>query len=271
MVAETGYTNAGGAQLYYEGTGQGDPLILIHGFGMDHRLWEPQVAAFSDRWRVICYDLRGFGRSSEPEEGVPYAHAEDLASLMVQLGLEQAHLCGLSLGGEVAVDFALRYPGAVLSLTLVDSTLDGFEWSERQRALDGDVWRAGREQGVEAARGLWKAHPLFVPLMQHPDAWGRFEQMVEDYPGWHWQHRNPAAWVEPPAIDRLGEIGAPTLVILGDRDFQDFEDVSDLLAACIPGAHKAVLEGAGHLSNLELPDEFNRAFLTFMLSGGAGR
>ena len=264
LTTESGFITAGDAQLHYEISGGGEPLVLIHGFGMDCRMWEPQIESFATRWQVIRYDLRGFGRSSVPEEGQAYAHAEDLAGLLVGLGIQQAHLCGLSLGGEVAVDFALRYPGAVLSLTLVDSVLDGFEWSERQRSLDGDVWRAGREVSVDAARARWKAHPLFVPLMQHPDAWSRFEAMVDSYSGWHWQHRNPATWVEPEAIERLGEINLPSLVVVGERDLQDFLEVADVLAWGIHHARKVLLPGAGHLSPMEAPDAFAATLINFL-------
>lgn len=264
LTSETGFITVGDAQLHYETAGSGDPLILLHGFAMDCRMWEPQLESFAARWQVIRVDLRGFGRSSVPEEGVTYAHAEDLAGLMVGLGIQQAHLCGLSLGGGVAIDFALRYPGAVLSLTLVDSVLDGFGWSERQRSLDGDVWRTGREVSVDAARVRWKAHPLFVPLMQRPDAWACFEAMTEAYSGWHWRHRNPVAWVEPPAVDRLGELDMPALVVAGERDLTDFLEVADLLAWGIHGAKKVILPGVGHLSSMEAPDAFAATLINFL-------
>lgn len=262
---ETGIINANGAQLYYKASGDGEALVLIHAFSLDHRMWNPQVESFSRHMRVIRYDMRGFGRSSAPQDGVSYAHAEDLAALLAQMGVESVHLCGLSLGGGVALDFALRYPGSTRSLTLVDSVLDGFEWSERQRALDGDVWRTGREISIDAARARWKSHPLFVPLMEHPEAWTLFETMVDSYSGWHWQHRNPVAWVDPDAIDRLTELRIPTLVVAGERDLPDFLEVSNILTWGIHKARQVTLSGVGHLANMEAPEEFNRALITFLV------
>mgnify|MGYP000138548352 CR=1 FL=1 len=246
-------------RLYYETVGAGAPLVCLHGFALDSRMWADQAAALAGRFQVIGYDLRGFGRSSLPAG--PFAHVDDLSVLLDRLGLPRAHVMGLSLGGGVAIDFALAYPERVASLIAVDSTLGGFPWTKDW----SPPGRAARSQGLAAARSVWLEDELFAPAMTQPAVAARLRQMAADYSGWHWLNRSPERPLAGgPAYDRLGAIRAPALVVVGELDLPDFHRLAGHLAAHLPDVRRVVLPGVGHMSNMEAPAAFNAALLEFL-------
>src|SRR5262245_52038035 len=144
-----GYAQVLGASIYYETTGVEEPIVLVHAFSLDSRMWDGQVGALSQAHQVIRCDLRGFGRSSPGRE--PYTNADDLMGLLRHLGLSRVSLMGLSMGGGASINFALTYPGAVRALILVDSTLGGFSFSSEFNAAQAAVRTAAQERGVAAA------------------------------------------------------------------------------------------------------------------------
>ena len=263
MSVRSGYIELDDGRLAYDEAGNGYPLVLLHGFTVDRQVWDRQFLPLSRTRRVIRYDLRGFGASSVPGE-TPYSHVDDLAHLLDELGLDRADLIGLSLGGGVAVDFALAHPDRVRGLVLVDPTLGGVPWSaellDEFRALN----HTAREQGVDAARARWLRHPFFAAALEHPGAAALLNEIEARYSGWHWLHRDPARALRPPAVERLAELQAPTLVIVGERDVPDIRRMAELLAKGIPGASQIVMPGAGHLPNVEVPKEFNRVLAGFL-------
>jgi pimeloyl-ACP methyl ester carboxylesterase len=189
---------------------------------------------------------------------------DDLRALLDHLGIGRADIVGLSMGGGIAVDFALAYPEAVRALIPVDSTLGGFRWSEAWEASYRPVAAKGRAGDIAGAKALWMAHAFFAPALEKPDVAARFRQMVSDYSGWHWNHRDPGRGVEPPACERLSEIRAPTLIVIGERDLPDLHRTAEALARGLPHARKVTLPGVGHMANLEAPEAFNRAALDFL-------
>lgn len=252
-----------GTRLSYEVAGAGEPLVLIHGFALDMRMWDDQFAVFARTHRVVRYDLRGFGTSALPD-GTPYSDADDLAALLRHLEIVGAALLGLSAGGAVAIDVALAYPDMTRALIPVDAALGGHRWSDAWGAQLRSVWRAGREAGIDAARERWLALPLFAPACAQPAVAARLRRMVADYSGWHWVHRDPQTGSGPPAIDWLAEVSAPTLVVIGERDVPDFHAIADRLADQIEGARKVVLPRVGHMANMEAPAAFNERVLDFL-------
>lgn len=257
MTVEAGCADVNGTRLYYEVAGSGEALVLVHGFALDTRMWDAQMEALSAQYRVIRYDMRGFGRSALPDGGT-YAPADDQQALLRFLGVARAHLCGFSRGGMTAIDFALAYPQMVRTLVAADAVLSGYAWSPDWRAR----WRATCELGdAAAARRAWLAHPLFAPLAEKPDAQARLAQMVADYSGWHWLHRDCLRRTD--AAHALEQMRMPVLAVLGERDLPDFHAIADLLADRA-GAQKAVLAGVGHMSPLEDPAAFNRLVLEFL-------
>jgi 3-oxoadipate enol-lactonase len=252
-----------GARLTYEVAGDGPAVVLIHGFGLDMRMWDPQAGPLADRFRVVRYDCRGFGASGPFDPAVPYTHAGDLVALLDHLDIGEAVLAGLSFGGRVALQAALADPARVRGLALLDAVLDGVPWDpESARALDEVVWRV-QEAGVLAGREAWLAHPLFAAVRERPDLAAALAAMVAGYPGQHWLGQDPHRETRRP-IDVLEGICVPALVAVGERDVPGFREMSAVLARRIPGAAYRVVADAGHMVNMEQPAAINDLLISFV-------
>lgn len=233
-----------GGDLSFESVGVGPAVVFIHGFALDRRVWRSQLDVLSASYRVITYDCRGFGRSSAPT--LAYDHADDLVVLLRHLGIDSVHLVGLSMGGRIAVNVALRVPAMVRTLAVIASDLGGY-----QHQIDWNVPVVGGD--LDAARAFWLGHALFDSVRGHPAAWTLTRAMVADYSGWHWLHEDIRHPADLDAIDRLTEVSTRAIAIVGDRDLPDFQTIADLLVARIPHARKVMIKRAGHLVNLESP------------------
>lgn len=269
MSAEQGFAEVNGTRLYYEVAGVGPALVLLHGFTLDARMWDDQVGDLARGFQVVRYDLRGFGRSALPGDQ-QYTHAEDLRALLDYLGIDvAAAIVGMSMGGEVALSFALAYPAALQALVLVDAMVEGHQWSSHWDAMITPVWQGARKEGIAVGKARWLAHEgLFGPARAQPAVGAALSRIIEDYSGWHWVNRDPQRREAVPTIDRLDQIALPTLVVVGERDDDDFQAQSDVLASRIPGARKVVIPGVGHMSNMEDPAVFNRVVLGFLAGVG---
>ena len=271
MSTESGQLEVKDGTIHFECAGRGEPVVFLHGFGLDLRMWEPQFDALQSAFLLIRYDLRGFGRSSLPTDA-PYAHEDDLHALLSHLGALPAHVVGLSMGGRMALRFAAGYPRAARSLVLADSALDGQPWSPDWQARWNGMCEAAQGGELADAKRLWLEHPLFNSTRDHPEAASLLTRMVGDYSGWHWHNRDPARAPTPPLANRLGEIRAPCLVVTGAQDIPDFQNVAQHLMQNLPAAQRCILDGAGHMVNLEAPRAFDEALLAFWRgqeSGGA--
>jgi 3-oxoadipate enol-lactonase len=264
MDFQTGHANINGARLFYEIGGAGKPLVFIHGLGADGRIWDAQVEFFVRRCRVLRYDLRGFGRSSLPVEGEFYSHAADLLSLLESLSLAGAVLVGQSIGGAIALDFALTNTGMAQALVLVDSALGGFEMSQAWKDSWAPIYARGAEGGMQAALPLLLEHALFAPARLQPAVASRLEQILSGYSGWHVTHADPQVELDPPAIQCLYEIRIPTLVVIGEKDLPDFHVIAGILANNITAARRAMVTGAGHVLPLEAPERLNHLLSAFL-------
>ena len=261
MTLREGFVEVDGGRLHYQIDGEGDPLVLLHGFGLDARMWDGEVERFGRDHAVVRYDLRGFGRSTLPT--APFTHFGDLRALLLQLGLARVDLVGLSMGGGVAVDFALSHPELLRSLVLVDTIVGGFKWRTDGKAM-GAAWAAAKTGGLPAARAAWLANPLFAPALEDPEVAARLRTMVDDYSGWHFLNDSPQRPLEPPAWERLASIATRTLVLVGARDLADFRDIAARLTRDLPQAQSHVVEGAGHMLNLEAPARFHELVARFL-------
>lgn len=260
MSIEAGFAHVNGTRLYYESAGSGEDLIFIHGFGLDRRIWDDQFEEFSRRYSVLRYDLRGFGKSSAPPTEA-YAHHIDLHELMIQRGISKAHFIGLSMGGRVAIDLALSSPHLVASLIVAGSVVHGYKF---QAFTQSSAAAEAKGAGIAAANRRWLYHDLFRPALEKPDVAPRLKEIVASYSGWHWLNKNPWTPIDPPAVQRLSDIKAPTLILIGERDLPDFHAIADLLNHEIAGSRKVVISGVGHMSCMENPVAFNRVVLDFL-------
>lgn len=261
----TGFATIDGARIYYEVAGEGQPLVLLHAGICDSRMWDDRFAAFAERYRVVRYDLRGFGRS-RMVAGL-YAHRRDLLDLLDHLGIVRAHLVGCSMAGGVALDFAIEHPERVSALVLVGAAVGGHQLSgdppPRWAALAAAEQAGDLERVAELEVAIWVdgagQRLARVPAALREKVREMNPQALRTPPGLGQEER-----LDPPAAGRLGEVRTPPLAIIGDLDQPGFIVRSDLLANGIPGARRAVMVGTAHLPSMERPTEFNRLVLDFL-------
>lgn len=263
-MMEKGYSEVNGTELYYERSGEGYPIIFIHGFSLDNRMWDPQFSEFSRKFDVIRYDLRGFGRSGALKEDLHYRHADDLREFMSSMGINCASLVGLSKGGAVAINFSIAYPEMVSKLVLADAEVPGFGVSNSYRKELDHIWSMAAVGGINASKDAWLKHAFFAPAQLKPDVIGPIREMVSGYSGWHFMHKDPELFTPVPAINHLHDIRMPLLVLVGKMDIPDFIDESILLSKSVKGSRLEFINGVGHMSNMEDPETFNRLSIQFL-------
>ena len=244
-----------GIELDYEVTGSGPALLLSHGYGATRGMWDDQHRAFADRWRVVSWDMRGHGQTESPADPAQYSAAltvADMRALLAHVGAERAVIGGLSLGGYVSLAFALAHPEMTRALIICDSG-PGYRNAEARAA-----WNARAEERATSleAKGL---DALTRRSRETQQAVHRSAQ------GLAHAARGMLAQEGSHVIDGLPSIRVPTLVIVGDQD-QPFVAPSEYMAKKIPGARLVVIPGAGHSSNLDQPEEFNRVLREFLTS-----
>ena len=261
-----GFAEINNSRIYYEIAGIGEPIVLIHGWSFDTRCWDNQFEIFSKEYRVLRYDLRGFGRSSLPDSGQPYSHTEDLVSLLEYLNIKKAHIVGHSFGGKIAFDFVLTYPEKVISLILPDAAMDvpGLDVPQEVISWIRDTWKAGKEESVEQAKKVWINGSPLKPAMNNPRSALIVKQMIMDYSGWHWTHDDPCNYPEPFPLERLNEINVPTLILVGKLDPKIYHDWADIQKKYIPNSQKEIITNSGHALNIENPEMFNKLVLKFL-------
>lgn len=254
-----GFADINGSKTYYEVAGAGHPLVFVHGFSLDTRMWDDQWDVFAEHYQVIRYDVRGFGQTA-PTGNMPYSRSDDLAALLDHLNIEGAHIVGLSMGGSIAIDFALEHGARTSSLIPVDSAINGYKRPDTQAS----VRNAATEEGMKSAIDVWLNSSLFKPGIYNPKCAPRLREIVSDYTGWHWVNTDPLTLLVPSSNQRLREISSPALVIVGEYDITDFHLMASRMEGMIPNAKKAVMPGVGHMSNMEDPETFNRIALGFL-------
>lgn len=260
----TGTLDVGGGGIFYETLGDGSPVVLIHGGYGDRRMWDGQFRAFGANYRVVRYDHRGFGRSPVPRG--PYSPVDDLFHLLDQLNIRRAHLVGNSLGGSLAIDFALKHPERVASLVVVASGPSGLPVP--QEAIDRvvAVFKAAEAEGPEKSVELWLTHPMVAVSSRKPSVREHLRVMVRENKGIFLMRQWPSEAMDPPAAKRLKEIIVPTLVVIGGQDTEVNRRTGEEAARQIAGAKKIVMPDADHLPQMVNPSSFNQHVLGFWRS-----
>ena len=269
MNRESGYAEVNETRLYYEIAGEGDTVILIHGFSLDVRQWNDQFEFLANQYRVLRYDMRGFGKSMTPT-GTPYTHTDDLKALLEYLNIQQAHILGHSFGGRVAIAFALLYPEMTLSLIGADPALEGYEPTNEPSKMVVEelnrIWSAGKDAGVEAARELWLQFSPFGAAWKIPPVARRIKEMIQDYSGWHWVNDDTYQPISPPASEQLDKIYPPTLILVGSLNPQLILDACNFMSEKVANAKEVQIPGVSHMLNMEDPNQFNIEVLKFLQS-----
>ena len=253
-----------GVNLAVEVRGEGPAVLFVHGYPLDRTIWQAQMEAL-DRYQRIAPDLRGMGQSDAPDLGYGInIYAADLAALLDALNIEQVVLCGLSMGGYIALEFIRQWPTRVRGLVLMDTRAEA-DTAEGRRARDSAA-AAARERGADAiAEAMLPKLLAPATLVEHPETAERIRQMIASTP--------VAGIVGALAAmrDRSGSesllptlAGIPTLVIVGEADALTPPDQARAMAQAIPGATLAVIAGAGHLPPVEQPEEVTKQLREFI-------
>jgi 2-hydroxy-6-oxonona-2,4-dienedioate hydrolase len=262
----TGHFDLEDGSLYYEMTGEGETVVLSHTAFFDSRMFDAQWDVLARQYRVIRYDLRGFGKSSEVQN--PVNHRADLLHLLEHLDVTRAHFVGCSLGGEFLLDLALEHPELAASLTMVGATPSGFELvGEPPRymfEMFDVVARGDVNKGSELQIRIWLDGIFREPnqvdatlrekaLAMNRNSVERKTVLIAD--------TEP---LDPPAVKRLDEVRCPVLIVVGALDHPEIVRAADVMVEAMPNARKAIIEGAAHVPSYENPEVFNQLLLNFL-------
>ena len=264
MSMTSGFADVNGARLWYEDAGAGPAVVLLHGHLVDSGQWDDQFAAWAREFRVVRYDARGFGRSDLPAG--PFGHHDDLRGLVDALGVERAALVGCSGGGMAAIDLALEDPARVSGLVLVGTGLAGHPFGEMPPQMQ--AMREARGRG-DIAGAVELGLQVWTDGSRRPDqvdqvARERTREMMMRVFSRPPARRDDVRVSSPPAAERLGEIGAPALALVGTEDLRWVREIAERIGAEVPGARVEVIADAGHHLNLEHPARFDELALPFL-------
>ena len=248
--------------LNYEKRGRGQSVLFIHGLGSSTQDWESQIAEFSKNYQVVAFDLRGHGRSDKPAG--PYSmalFASDTAGLLTALGIESAHVVGISLGGAVAFQLAIGTPALVKTLTIVNSGPSLGGTPEQARA------EIERRVGIVRQMGMRAMGEALVPnLFPKPEHEALRQNFVES-----WAKNDPSAYIESTlsmlgwdVTNNLGSIHCPTLILASDQDYSPVA-AKEAYVKLMPRAQLEVIPDAHHAVPMEAPEKFNSALGQFLL------
>ena len=267
---QSGSIEINGGKLYYEVGGAGDTLVLNHAGFVDSRMWDAQWHEFTKHFRVIRYDMRGFGKS-DPANG-PICRRDDLYQLLMHLDVQQAQFIGCSMGGTIVIDLALEHPEMVKSLVAVSATPSGFEmqgepplhlFEMMDAAQQGDIARTSELQIQIWVDGMYRQPEQVDPTVRKRAA---VMNLIPVRNRTFLADAQPLNPLEPPAAGRLAEIHVPTLLIAGALDHPEILRAADVMQGAIRGAEKFIIPDAAHVPNMEHPDLFNQMVLDFLKS-----
>jgi pimeloyl-ACP methyl ester carboxylesterase len=267
MVAEhTGFAAINGTRIYYEMAGEGQPFLMVHAGIADKSMWDDQFDHFAQNYRVVRFDMRGFGQSLPV--AADYQRHEDIRALLDFLKIDRAYLMGCSMGGGACMNFVLDYPDRADALIMVGSAPGGFAYDEWSPSPLDEEMEAAYEKG-----DLERANEVAVQIFV--DGKGRTPDQVNPVLRKKVYDMNMIALrnekllgkdVPPPtsAAKRIGELRLPVLVVIGDLDEEYIAKAADFMESNIPGARKIVMPGTAHLPNMEFPKEFNAHVQAFL-------
>jgi len=255
-------------KLYFEVAGKGETVVLIHGFALDNRQWDLQWQKLNKRFRVIRYDVRGFGQSARARD--PHDPTDDLRALLDSLGVQQVHLIGSGMGANIALHFAARYPQRVLRLIAANTELDGFDHytPELRATLQKAIAMISNQGWHDEQHEFWLRTPFTRLYSAEDRAIIRLSELTADYHGDHLINPRINPFFGPPhTLEMLPLVKAPTLIITGSKEEESFQRMSALMGERIPNSTTFVIKNSGHLTTLEKPTLFTNTILQFLRYG----
>ncbi|HSR06180.1 MAG TPA: alpha/beta fold hydrolase [Bryobacteraceae bacterium] len=246
--------------MYYEVSGHGPPLVFLHAGIADSRMWDGQVKYFSDKYTVVRYDLRGYGKSDAPT--APYVPAEDLYGLLQFLKMDRASIVGSSIGGTQALDMAAAHPQAIAALVVVGGSPGWLQYSEEMNQRTSAIMVNVKEKGPASVVEGWLHDPMLATARTQP----RVAQQMRMFVSQNMAGLLGLPFMRPPdiALPKLSNFKMPTLVMVGDHDDPEIVQRAHLITREIPAAQEVVIKNADHMVNLEKPREFNQALDLFL-------
>ena len=267
-----------GVRLYFEETGSGRPVILVHEFAGDLRSYEPQVRHFGKRYRTVAFNARGFPPSDVPEHVSSYSQAraaDDILAVLDQIGERQAHIVGLSMGGFATLHFGLRHPQRALSLCIGGCGY-GAEPDKREtfRAEADVIANMIRTEGMAAFAELYAYGPTRVQYQnKDPRGHAEYKAMLAEHSAVGSANTQQGVQRERPSlytlVEQMKRMTVPTLIITGDEDWPCLHP--GILKQSIQSAALAVIPNSGHAINIEEPEEYNRIVGNFLSQVESGR
>ncbi len=252
--------DTGEVKLYYEEHGSGTPVVFLHGFTLDRRMWMRQVEFFKSSYRVIAYDSRGHGKSECPESGYSRQdRVRDLKRLHELLIKDRFHVVGLSMGGATALGYAIDYPETLHSLTLVDTAAGGYAPPSRYK----DHRKIALEMGVDEAKRRWIKSSLFYYAQKNEKLRKELAEMMEDHCGHLWLDPKRGSYTVRDDVSLSSHIHMPTMIFVGEKD-RFFLPLAKRLHDLISGSEIDIIPGVGHMANMEAPDRFNYRLKQFL-------
>jgi 3-oxoadipate enol-lactonase len=260
------YLEIGKAKIYYEEKGEGTPLIMIHGGFLDRRMWDNQFDYFSKKYRVIRYDVRNHGLTES--EADTYTNYDDLNSIMGKLNIDKAIVMGLSLGGMIAIDFAIAHPDKVIALIPVSTGVSGNklkdkDWLDFDAKLNEAFEKNDEKTAAECMLKYWTDGMKRKPEEVNSEMRNYLKKMILETFG-KWNPNVKPGKLTPPAYERLSEIKSPFLTICGDIDLPGILDLADKIEKEVPGAKKYMIKNSAHMVNMDYPDKFNSIVSYFL-------
>jgi len=256
---------SGDATIAYDVAGEGDPLLLIMGLAADRRMWMLQLPVLTPHFRCITFDNRGIGESTAPPGPFTMEQmAADALAVLDEAGIERAHVLAISMGGAIAQHLALKAPERIRSLVLASTWCSKNPYTRRMSEVGRLIMEKGGQEAITRASMLWLFTPKFI--LERNAFVQQIEQMALEFA----RHpevfeRQLEALLEQDVREQLGRLDIPARVMCGRRDIMVPPELSEELAAAIPGAEFKLLEG-GHAYNLEEFDTFNKTVLEFLQS-----
>ncbi|MCP4723939.1 MAG: alpha/beta hydrolase [bacterium] len=263
-TVKEGYIEVEGGRIFYEEAGSGEAIVMIHD-GLVHReIYDGQFLTFAENYRVVRFDRRGYGKSPAPEK--EYSIIEDLNSLFVELNIEKAAVVGMSMGGGLAIDFALEYPKKVTSLVLAGAVVSGYGYSEHMMNRGGH-WTSEYRQSIDAMRQYFVDLDPYQVYPENTEVKKKVKQLIDSNTHnvnneKHRLNKGP----KRPALGVLSEIKVPALILVGEFDIPDVHAHSGAIEAGIPNATRIIIRNAGHLVPMEQPEDFNKKVMEFLKS-----
>lgn len=263
-----GIVDLGPTAMYYRERGDGPPLVFMHAGIADGRMWDAQIEHFSDRYRVVVPDMRGFGRTLMVPG--PFSYTQDLASMCTALEIPRAAFVGASMGGTAVIDLALGWPDLVTCLVNICGDPSGYDMVDPATHAGWEAATAAFERGdlSEAARiefEMWVVGDL-RPASEVDEATTNLvmEMLLQSYDNLDGEEIEPAR----PAVERLAEIGQPTLVVIGDLDRSDMRAAAAQMGSAVPNVTVQHVAEAAHLPSLEFPELVNASIESFLVENG---